>query len=117
MTTQHFAFGPMCMRPLLDRALQIAALTTLALSALTVPISVQAQHSTSDDTAASRFELNAELRPVSVSANGRYTLDASARYTPEAKSSDGRFSLKTVNAPSGGCGSGIDDIFSNGFEN
>lgn len=63
-----------------------------------------------------RFALDAELRPLAVSACGRYAIEASARYAPEAKSADGRYTLKSVNAPAGGCDPLPDPVFANGFE-
>jgi hypothetical protein len=63
-----------------------------------------------------RFTLEAELRPIAVSACGRFALEATARYLPEASSADGRFALKVLNVPSGGCDPLPDPMFSNGFE-
>jgi len=77
--------------------------STAALAANTVP-------------SPSRFAIDAEVRPLAISADGRFALDASARYAPEAKSADGRFALKAVNVPSGGCEALPDALFSNGFE-
>jgi hypothetical protein len=64
----------------------------------------------------SRYAVEAELRPLAVSACGRFAIEAEARYTPEAKSADGRFALKAVNVPEGGCEAFPDPLFSNGFE-
>jgi hypothetical protein len=66
--------------------------------------------------ASSRYAVEAELRPLAVSACGRFAIEAEARYTPEAKSADGRFVLKAVNVPEGGCEAFPDPLFSNGFE-
>jgi hypothetical protein len=64
-----------------------------------------------------RYTVKAELRPLALSADGRFALDAAARYTPQFESADGRFALKSVNAPEGGCEAFADPLFSNGFEN
>jgi len=71
---------------------------------------------TAHAAADTRFALDAEVRPLAISADGRFALDASARYSPEAKSADGRFALKAVNVPDGGCEAFPDPLFSNGFE-
>jgi hypothetical protein len=63
-----------------------------------------------------RFAVQAELRPMAVSSCGRFAIEATARYTPQAKSADGRFVLKAVNVPEGGCEAFPDPLFSNGFE-
>jgi hypothetical protein len=89
---------------------------TLAVGLYAFAVAVWAQPTTDQDRAASRFAIQAELRPVQISDNGRYTLEASARYAPEAKSSDGRFTLKVVNAPEGDCGQVTDQMFRDGFE-
>lgn len=66
---------------------------------------------------AARFTLDADLRPIAASADGRYTVDATARFTPEARSGDRRFTVKQVNTPNGGCDpTPIDALFGNGFE-
>ncbi len=88
----------------------------LAVGLYAFSAAVWAQPTTDQDPAASRFAIQAELRPVQISASGRYTLEASASYAPEAKSSDGRFTLKVVNAPEGDCGPVIDEMFRDGFE-
>ncbi len=88
----------------------------LAVGLYAFAAAVWAQSTMDQDPAASRFAIQAELRPVQISASGRYTLEASARYAPEAKSSDGRFTLKAVNAPEGGCGPVVDEMFRDGFE-
>lgn len=69
---------------------------------------------TTDSSA--RFVVQAELRPLSVSADGRFAVDARARHAPETKSADGRFVLKAVHVPEGGCEAFPDPLFSNGFE-
>lgn len=71
---------------------------------------------TDGSEAPSRYAITAELRPLAVSACGRFAIDASARYAPEAKSADGRYALKAVNVPSVGCDPFPDPIFWNGFE-
>ncbi len=63
-----------------------------------------------------RFRIDATLRPLAVSACGRFALDARARHAPEAKSADGRFALKAVHVPNVGCDPNPDPLFSNGFE-
>ena len=63
-----------------------------------------------------RYTVKAELRPLALSADGRFGLDAEARYVPQVESADGRFALKSVNAPEGGCEPASDPLFSNGFE-
>lgn len=63
-----------------------------------------------------RFEVEAELRPLAMSACARFALDASARVAPEAKSADGRFALKVVRVPSVGCDPFPDPLFGDGFE-
>lgn len=63
-----------------------------------------------------RYTVEAEVRPMVVSVDGRFGLDATARYAPEAKSSDGRFVLKAVNVPEGGCNAASDLIFADDFE-
>ena len=65
---------------------------------------------------AQRYTVEAELRPLALSADGRFGLDATAHYAPDAKSADGRYTLKAVNVPAGGCEAFVDPIFSNGFE-
>jgi hypothetical protein len=66
--------------------------------------------------AAHRFSLEAELRQRTVSADGRFALEASARYVPEVKSANARFALKAVNVPAVSCDPFPDPIFSSGFE-
>ena len=66
--------------------------------------------------APARFRIDASLRPLAMSACGRFALDASARFAPEAKSADGRFALKAVHVPSVGCDPFPDPLFADGFE-
>jgi hypothetical protein len=66
---------------------------------------------------APRFRVESELRPLAVSACGRFALDAQARLAPEAKSADGRFTLKAVRVPAVGCDPFPDPLFADGFEN
>jgi hypothetical protein len=70
------------------------------------------------DTAdgSSRYAIEGDLRIRGVSDDGRFTLDADARYAPQARSPDQRYTLKSVNAPLGGCAALPDPLFSNGFE-
>jgi hypothetical protein len=63
-----------------------------------------------------RFKVEAELRPLAMSACGRFALDASARFAPEAKSADGRFALKAVHVPNVGCDPFPEPLFGDGFE-
>lgn len=63
-----------------------------------------------------RFRIDASLRPLAMSACGRFALDARASHAPEAKSADGRFALKAVHVPNVGCDPNPDPLFSNGFE-
>lgn len=73
--------------------------------------------STSLPVAAERFAIEAELTPIATSSDGRFALDAEARYWPEATSADGRFALKATRVPEGGCEANPDPLFANGFEN
>jgi hypothetical protein len=63
-----------------------------------------------------RYAVRAELRPLGVSADGRFGLDATARFQPGLTSADGRFALEAVNVPEGGCEDFADPLFSDGFE-
>ncbi len=64
-----------------------------------------------------RFQLEAELRPVVISSDGRFSLEASARFVPEFRSEDGRFALQPVNVPLVGCDPlGADEIFADRFQ-
>lgn len=67
-------------------------------------------------TAAPRYTLTAELRPLAVSACGRFALAAEARFAPQALSADGRFALKAVHVPTVGCDPFPDPLFADGFE-
>jgi hypothetical protein len=69
-----------------------------------------------DTAAPSRYRLEAELRPLAVSACGRFALDARARSAPEAQSADGRYALKAVHVPAVGCDPFPDPVFADGFE-
>lgn len=60
------------------------------------------------------LSVTAEIRPLVRSDDSRYALSAELRMTPEKRSADGRFTLKTINAPEAGCE--IDGLFANGFE-
>ncbi len=64
----------------------------------------------------SRFRVEGTMKPVAVSACGRFTLDATLRFTPEARSADGRFAMKSVSVPLGECDPFPDPLFSDGFE-
>jgi hypothetical protein len=85
------------------RSLAVAALCALAPTAFA-------------SDAPARYAVEAEMRPLAVSACGRFAVEANARYTPEEKSADGRFALKAVHVPEGGCEAFPDPLFSNGFE-
>jgi len=63
-----------------------------------------------------RFSIDQPSISRQTSACGRFTLDANARYAPEGISADGRFSLKAVNAPEGGCELAGGVLFADGFE-
>lgn len=80
--------------------------------ALALPLAASAEA-----PVASRFRVEAELRPSTVSICGRFAVDARAHYAAEAASADGRFALKAVHVPEGGCDPLPDPLFSNGFEN
>lgn len=66
--------------------------------------------------APNRYALDAESRPLQVSACGRFALEASARYVPKTESVDGRYTLESVRVPTGGCDPQPDPLFANGFE-
>lgn len=66
--------------------------------------------------AARRFRVDADLRPLGQSADGRFALDATARFTPAATSMNGRYTLKAVKAPTAGCDPFLDPMFADGFE-
>lgn len=62
----------------------------------------------------SRFRIQGEIRPQTLSSDGRYSLGAAVRYTPEGRSADGRFGMKALNGAS--CDPFADALFANGFE-
>lgn len=63
-----------------------------------------------------RFRIEGEWRPQATSADGRFAVEAEARYTPAASTSGGRFTFKAVNTPSASCEPFPDDLFRDGFE-
>jgi hypothetical protein len=63
-----------------------------------------------------RFAVQAELRPLAVSDDGRFAVDARARHAPEGTSADRRYTLKALNVPAVGCEPAADPLFANGFE-
>ncbi len=69
---------------------------------------------TTDSSA--RFAVQAELRPLAVSDDGRFAVDARARHAPEGISADRRYTLKAINVPAVGCEPSADPLFANGFE-
>jgi hypothetical protein len=97
----------------LGRQLAIGWRFTLGVALSMGPFGVLA----TTDTEEPRFRVEAELRPLAVSACGRFALDAQARLAPEAKSADGRFTLKAVRVPAVGCDPFPDPLFADGFEN
>jgi hypothetical protein len=106
-----FATGPEgCLASTSGAGRSLALLVAILLA----PASAQAADGS---PTASRFRLEAELRPLAVSACGRFALDAQARLAPEAKSADGRFTLKAVHVPAVGCDPFPDPLFADGFEN
>ena len=62
---------------------------------------------------APRFRVQGELKPVAVSADGRFALSGQARVTAQPTSADGRFGLKSVLAS---CDPLDTILFRNGFE-
>lgn len=108
------------MRPIqwnTTRGRRAASLWPAAIAALLFGASVAMPALATEQAAPpARFAVQAELRPLAVSSCGRFAIDAKARYTPEAKSADGRYALKAVNVPAGGCEPFSDALFSNGFE-
>lgn len=84
----------------------------LCLAALAVPPA----YATDQSEGTERFAVSAELRPQAISSCGRFAIEAQARYVPAARSSDGRFVLKSVNIPTGNCAPQPDPLFANGFE-
>jgi len=86
-------------------------LPCLALALAHAPLVARAE---TDPTPTSRYALReskAELTPAS--ADGRYQVRAELRLSDRAKSSDGRWQLKSTAAS---CEPFADPIFSNGFE-
>lgn len=67
--------------------------------------------------AADRFALDATLKPLATSTDGRFTIDVSARYAPAATSNGGRYTLTAVRVPEVGCEANADPLFADGFEN
>jgi hypothetical protein len=67
--------------------------------------------------ATERFIVDATLKPLATSTDGRFTIDASARYAPAATSAGGRYTLTAVRVPDVGCDADADPLFANGFEN
>lgn len=63
-----------------------------------------------------RFRVDADLRPLGKSTDERFALDATVRYAPAATSTNGRYTLKAVNAPTAGCDPFPDPLFADGFE-
>jgi hypothetical protein len=94
------------LRHLHDRSVRLSFLA--ALLALSLPAFA--------GDAPARYAVDAELRPLALSADGRFAIAAEARFTPESKSADGRFALKAVNVPEGGCEAFADPVFIDGFE-
>jgi hypothetical protein len=67
-----------------------------------------------DDTA--RFQLDGVLQPAHRSVDGRFEIAGKAAFTPERSTANGRFTLKTTNAPAGGGQCQSDLIWRHGFE-
>jgi hypothetical protein len=63
-----------------------------------------------------RFRIEGAITPRAVSDDGRFGLQASFTTTDGKRSPDGRFALKAVNVPAGGCAPAPDAMFVNGFE-
>jgi hypothetical protein len=94
-----------------SRAMPRILLACLALALVHAPVVAAAEI---DLTPTSRYalrEAKAELTPAS--ADGRYQVRAELRLSDRAKSSDGRWQLKSTTAS---CDPFGDPIFSNGFE-
>lgn len=87
--------------------------TALALMSMPGPVAAGAEAPAPEP---SRFRLEGGLRPLAISACGRFALDATVRFTPEATSADGRFTMKSVHVPKAGCDPFPDPLFSDGFE-
>lgn len=64
----------------------------------------------------SRFQVAAGLRLHATSSDGRFAVEAEARYTPATTATGGRFTFKAVNTPTVGCAPFPDPLFSDGFE-
>lgn len=96
------------------RRLQRIGIGLIAAGLITTLLSTVA--TAGDKQPASRFTVDAALRPVATSVDGRYALGAAARLTSRPLSADGRYALVVLNAPRGGCESVADPLFSNGFE-
>jgi hypothetical protein len=84
----------------------------LALLAVCLMAAMPAAHAAD---AGARFQVSGEIRPQSLSEDGRFAIGAEVRVTPERSSDDGRFVLKAVNVPEAGCDPLL-DLFANGFE-
>jgi hypothetical protein len=63
-----------------------------------------------------RYTIQSETPAPAISACGRFAVEVSASYVPEGRSPDGRYALKAVNVPSGGCEPFPDPLFLDGFE-
>jgi len=63
-----------------------------------------------------RFRIEGAITPRALSDDGRYGVQAQLTATQGKRSGDGRFALKAVNVPAGGCAPALDAIFANGFE-
>jgi hypothetical protein len=88
---------------------------TLAIS-LAMLLSGSAGMADAETTPPARFSMEAELRARALSTCGRYAIDAMARYAPAAMSTDGRYTLRAINLPAGGCDPFPDELFADGFE-
>lgn len=97
----------------LGRAVRRGTLATVTCIATCLPWPVLALAATDSPA---RFAVQAELRPLAVSDDGRFAVDARARHAPEATSADRRYTLKALNVPAVGCEPSADPLFANGFE-
>ena len=68
------------------------------------------------DTGGGRFHVEGAITPRAVSDDGRFGVQAQFTATEGKRSPDGRFALKAVNVPAGGCAPAPDAMFANGFE-
>lgn len=68
------------------------------------------------NTGGDRFRIEGAITPRAVSDDGRFGLQAQFTATEGKRSADGRFALKAVNVPAGGCAPAPDAMFANGFE-